>query len=202
MQKHRVNDQIWARELRIVGPEGEDFGTMSLEDSLAKAKELKLDLVEVAAKADPPVAKIMNYGKFKFEQEKREKEARKKQKALQLKEVKLRPKIGDHDKEFKVNHALEFLHEGFKVKMTIMFSGREMAHTEIGRELLDQVAAQIVPVHGKVESPPRLEGRNLSMTITPRQGVGKKLTPEEIAELTRDPDDEAEGPGAEAEDAG
>lgn len=198
MQKHRVNAQIWAKEVRVVGPEGEDFGILTIEDALAKAKELKMDLVEVAAKAQPPVTKIMNYGKFKFEQEKREREARKKQKAISLKEVKLRPKIGDHDREFKIGHGIQFLQEGNKLKVTVMFTGREMAHTELGRELLKEVTKDL-DVWGKVESTPRLEGRNMSMIVSPRQGVGQKLTAEEVRKL--DPnvqDEEAEEETAEA----
>lgn len=149
-----------------MGAEGEDLGVLAIEEALAVAKQQKLDLVEVAPQAKPPVTKIMNYGKFVFELERREREARKKQKATSLKEVKLRPKIGDHDREFKVGKGIEFLQQGHKLKVTIMFSGREMAHTEIGRELLNEVKKDLLE-YGKVESPPRLEGRNLSMTIAP-----------------------------------
>jgi translation initiation factor IF-3 len=134
----------------------------------------------VAPQAKPPVTKIMNYGKFVFELERREREARKKQKATSLKEVKLRPKIGDHDREFKVGKGIEFLKQGHKLKVTIMFSGREMAHTEIGRELLDEVKIELLE-HGKVESPPRLEGRNLSMTIAPT-AEAKKAALDKVAQ--------------------
>ncbi len=167
MQKHRVNEQIWAAALRVVGAEGEDLGQLTVEEALNAARAAKLDLVEVAPNANPPVAKIMNYGKFKFEQEKREREARKKQKAFSLKEVKLRPKIEDHDREFKISHGIEFLKQGHKLKVTVMFSGREMAHTERGHELLAGVT-KVLEQYGKIEAPPRLEGRNLSTTIAPK----------------------------------
>lgn len=179
--KHRINDQIWAKELRVVDEGGEDRGILPVQEALAIAKQSKLDLVEVAPNAKPPVAKIMNYGKYKFEQEKREREARKKQKASSLKEVKLRPKIGDHDREFKIGHGIEFLRAGHKLKVTVMFSGREMAHQEIGRELLDLVKGDLLE-HGKVEAPPKMEGRNLSMTIAPKQGLGVVLDDEDEIE--------------------
>lgn len=183
-----------------MGAEGEDLGVLPIEEALAVAKTQKLDLVEVAPQAKPPVTKIMNYGKFVFELERREREARKKQKATSLKEVKLRPKIGDHDRDFKVGKGIEFLQQGHKLKVTIMFSGREMAHTEIGRELLDDVQKDLL-AYGKVESPPRLEGRNLSMTIAPTAEAKKaaldKITPHgdkyadrEDSDEDRDPDEE------------
>lgn len=156
----------------MVGSNGEDLGILTVPEALEIARKEKLDLVEVAPNARPPVAKIMNYGKFKFEAEKRDRDARKKQNATGLKEVKLRPKIGDHDREFKTARGIEFLRQGNKLKVTIMFSGREMAHTEIGRELLELVKEDLLE-HGKVEAPPRLEGRNLSMTIAPLASAKK-----------------------------
>jgi translation initiation factor IF-3 len=156
----------------VVGSKGEDLGILPVPEALELARTEKLDLVEVAPNARPPVAKIMNYGKFKFEAEKRDRDARKKQNATGLKEVKLRPKIGDHDREFKTNRGIDFLKQGNKLKVTIMFSGREMAHTEIGRELLELVKQDLLE-HGKIEAPPRLEGRNLSMTIAPLASAKK-----------------------------
>lgn len=190
-----------------MGADGEDLGILSAPEALELAKKQKLDLVEVAPHAKPPVAKIMNYGKFMFEQDRREREARKKQKATSLKEVKLRPKIGDHDREFKVGKGIEFLKLGHKLKVTIMFSGREMAHTEIGRALLDDVKEDLLEF-GKVESHPRLEGRNLSMTIAPL-AAAKKAALEKVATVekyedkkrsAKDEDDAGEAPTESADE--
>lgn len=203
--KHRINTQIWCNEVRVVGSKGEDLGILSVPEALELAKKEKLDLVEVAPNARPPVAKIMNYGKYKFEAEKRDRDARKKQKATGLKEVKLRPKIGDHDREFKTSRGIEFLKQGNKLKVTIMFSGREMAHTEIGRELLDRVKEDLIE-HGKVESHPRLEGRNLSMTIAPLASAKKAAVdkstarPERHGEKKTNSESEESAPEVDADD--
>ena len=142
----RINEEIRARELRVVGPENEQIGIMSGREALALAEEQHLDLVEIAPNAKPPVARIMNYGKYRYEQQKREKEAKKKQKIVTLKEVKLRPHIEDHDFYVKMKNASKFLAEGNKVKVTIMFRGRELSHPELGMAVLTRFAeGRIMP---------------------------------------------------------
>lgn len=137
---------------------------MTTQDALRRAQDAGLDLVEVAPTAVPPVCRIIDYSKYKYEQEKREKEARKKQKIVHLKEVRLGPKIGEHDYQFKLRNLEEFLKKGDKVKVTMMFRGREMAHMDLGRKLLDRLASEISSI-GEVEENPRLEGRIISMVI-------------------------------------
>ena len=140
---------------------------MDVETALAAAIEQGLDLVEVAPMARPPVARIMDYGKFKFEQAKAARAAKKKQHVIHLKEVKYRPGIDDHDFDFKTRHAREFLADGNKVKVTMMYRGRQMAHIELGREVLDRVALELKDI-GKIEQEPKLEGRNMSMVLAPK----------------------------------
>ncbi len=153
--------------VRVIGPGGEQLGILPTEEALAKAQELGLDLVEVAATARPPVVKIMDYGKFKFEEAKAARAAKKKQHVIQLKEVKFRPGIDDHDFEFKTRHAREFLVEGNKVKVTMMYRGRQIAHLDLGKAVLDRVAAAVADV-GKVEMEAKLEGRNMTMVLAPK----------------------------------
>jgi translation initiation factor IF-3 len=141
---------------------------MSPREALQIAIDSGLDLVEVAPAAKPPVCKVMDVGRYKYEQSKREREARKKQHIISIKEVKLRPNIEDNDFQTKIRNAIRFLEEGDKVKVTIMFRGREMSHTELGRELLDRVA-EVVKDQGNVERTAKLEGRNMSMIVTPKQ---------------------------------
>ncbi len=162
----RVNEGIRAREVRLIGPDGNQFGIKPLQEALALADEMELDLVEVAPQAQPPVCKIMDYGKYRYEQTVKMKEARKKQSVVTYKEMKLRPKIDRHDYETKRKHIERFLRSGFKVKVTIMFRGREMTHTELGRNLLEQVAEELAEL-GTVESMPKLEGRNMQMVMAP-----------------------------------
>jgi translation initiation factor IF-3 len=140
---------------------------MPTREALARAREEGLDLVEVAANAAPPVARIMDYGKFKYEQSKKAKETRRKAKQIEVKEVKMRPKIDEHDYDFKTRNAKKFLQEGDKVKMTIMFRGREMAHTEFGIRILEKVAADVAD-SAVVERPPKIEGRNMTMILSPK----------------------------------
>jgi len=161
-----VNDGIRAREVRVVGPDGKQIGIKPLEEALRLAEEMDLDLVEVAPLADPPVCKIMDYGKYRYEQTVKMKEARKKQAVVSFKEMKMRPKIDRHDYEIKKRHIERFLKAGHKVKVTVMFRGREMTHTEKGLELLQQLAEEVSEL-GSVESEPRLEGRNMQMILTP-----------------------------------
>ena len=153
--------------MRVIANNGDQLGVLTVDEALALAQEQGLDLVEVAPLARPPVVKIMDYGKFKFEQAKAARAAKKKQHVIHLKEVKYRPGIDDHDFEFKTRHAREFLADGNKVKVTMMFRGRQMAHTELGRDVLDRVAAELKDI-GKIEQDPKLEGRNLTMVLAPK----------------------------------
>ncbi len=162
----RVNDGIRAREVRVVGPDGKQIGIKPIEEALRLAEEMDLDLVEVAPLADPPVCKIMDYGKYRYEQTVKMKEARKKQAVVSFKEMKMRPKIDRHDYEIKKRHIERFLKAGHKVKVTVMFRGREMTHTEKGLELLQQLAEEVAEL-GTVESEPKLEGRNMQMILAP-----------------------------------
>jgi translation initiation factor IF-3 len=162
----RINRQIRISPVRVIGDDGEQLGIMPVEEAIEAAEELGLDLVEVAPDSRPPVVRIMDYGKYKYEQARKARHAKKKQHNVHLKEVKFRPGIEEHDMEFKMRHARRFLEEGNKVKATMMFRGRQMAHPELGREVLDQVAKDLEDV-SKVESRPKLEGRNMIMVLVP-----------------------------------
>ena len=163
----RVNRQIRISPVRVITNTGEQLGVLPIDQALAAAEERGLDLVEVAPLARPPVVKIMDYGKFKFEEAKAARAAKKKQHVILLKEVKYRPGIDDHDFDFKTRHAREFLGEGNKVKVTMMYRGRQMAHIELGKAVLDRVAAALADV-GKVEMDAKLEGRNMTMVLAPK----------------------------------
>ena len=163
----RVNDDIKVREIRLVGEAGDQLGIMSPREAMQIAMESGLDLVEVAPAAKPPVCKIMDVGRYKYEQSKRERETRKRQHIISMKEVKLRPNIEDNDFQTKVKNAIRFLEEGDKVKVTIMFRGREMSHPELGQELLNRVS-EVVKELANVERSAKLEGRNMSMIISPK----------------------------------
>jgi translation initiation factor IF-3 len=163
----RVNRQIRISPLRVIAADGSQMGIMDVEAALAAAVDQGLDLVEVAPMARPPVVRIMDYGKFKFEQAKMARQAKKKQHVIHLKEVKYRPGIEDHDFETKTRHAREFLEDGNKVKVTMMFRGRQIAHPELGREVVDRVALTLADV-AKIESPAKLEGKSMIMILTPR----------------------------------
>jgi len=162
-----VNRQIRISPLRVIAPDGSQMGIMEVDAALAAAQEQGLDLVEVAPMARPPVVRIMDYGKFKFEQAKQARVAKKKQHVIQLKEVKYRPGIDDHDFDFKTRHAREFLGDGNKVKVTMMFRGRQIAHLELGKAVLDRVATSLADV-GKIEADAKLEGRNMTMVLAPK----------------------------------
>ena len=166
-RRTRVNRQIRISPVRVITGDGEQLGVMPVEQALAAAEERGLDLVEVAPMARPPVVKIMDYGKYKFEEAKAARAAKKKQHVIQIKEVKYRPGIDDHDFDFKTRHAREFLEEGNKVKVTMMYRGRQMAHVELGRAVLDRVAAELADV-AKIESDAKLEGRNMIMVLAPK----------------------------------
>jgi len=162
-----VNRQIRISPVRVIDDKGEQMGVLPVEEALAIAQERGLDLVEVAPMARPPVVKIMDYGKFKFEEAKAARAAKKKQHVIHLKEVKMRPGIDDHDFDFKTRHAREFLLEGNKVKVTMMYRGRQLAHVDLGRKVLDRVAEQCADI-GKVEMDAKLEGRNMTMVLAPK----------------------------------
>ena len=162
----RINERIRAREVRLVGADGEQIGVKPLPEALHIAREHDLDLVEVAPNANPPVCKIMDFGKFKYEQDVRRKESRRKTSNVVIKEMKFRPKIDEHDYTTKTKHVERFLNEGSKVKITIMFRGREMAHPKLGKRILDRIAEQVKDV-GNVEAAPRVDGRNMLMVLAP-----------------------------------
>jgi translation initiation factor IF-3 len=163
----RVNRQIRISPVRVIGPDGAQLGIMDLEAAFSQADQHGLDLVEVAATARPPVVRIMDYGKFKFEQAKQARLAKKKQHVIELKEVKYRPGIDDHDFDTKTRHARRFLEEKNKVKVTMMFRGRQIAHPELGQAVLDRVAQQLSDV-SKIESSGRLEGKSMTMILAPK----------------------------------
>jgi translation initiation factor IF-3 len=163
----RVNRQIRISPVRVIGPDGAQLGIMDLEAAFTQADSHGLDLVEVAATARPPVVRIMDYGKFKFEQAKQARLAKKKQHVIELKEVKYRPGIDDHDFDTKTRHARRFLEEKNKVKVTMMFRGRQIAHPELGQAVLERVAQQLADV-SKIESAGRLEGKSMTMILAPK----------------------------------
>ncbi|EFV14000.1 translation initiation factor IF-3 [Segniliparus rugosus] len=166
----RINDRIRVPEVRLVGPGGEQVGIVRVEEALRLAIEADLDLVEVAPDARPPVCKIMDYGKFRYEAAQKARESRKHQQNTVIKEQKLRPKIDDHDYETKKGHVVRFLDSGAKVKVTIMFRGREQSRPELGHRLLQRLGAD-VSEHGFVETVPRLDGRNMTMILAPHRGA-------------------------------
>nr|WP_318527619.1 translation initiation factor IF-3 [Actibacterium sp. XHP0104] len=161
-----MNGRIRSPEIRLIGAEGENIGVVTPERGMALAEQAGLDLVEISPNATPPVCKIMDFGKFKYEQQKRESEARKKQKIIEVKEVKFRPGTDTHDYEVKMRNVIKFLEKGDKVKITLRFRGREMAHQNLGRELLERVAEDVKEI-GKVENMPKMEGRQMIMMIGP-----------------------------------
>jgi len=176
-QEVRVNDRIRIPTVRVIGPDGEQIGILAIREALAYAQERSLDLVEVSPTAKPPVCRVMDYGKFKYEQNKKQQKARRKQHTSQLKEVKMRPKIETHDYEFKVGHAREFLSHHDKVKFTVTFRGREMAHQDSGRRLLAKAVKDLEDI-GQIENPARMEGRNMVLLMVPRATpVKPKATP-------------------------
>ena len=162
----RINDRIRAQEIRLIGADGENVGVVSPNRAMMMAEEAGLDLVEISPNAVPPVCKIMDFGKFKYETQKKEGEAKKKQKIIEIKEIKFRPGTDTHDYEVKMRSVLKFLEDGDKVKVTLRFRGREMAHMDLGRELLERVAKDVEEV-GKIESMPKVEGRQMVMMVGP-----------------------------------
>ncbi|WP_373855394.1 translation initiation factor IF-3 [Desulfocucumis palustris] len=166
----RINEEIRAREVRVVDPEGNQLGIMPLREALRVAEEKQLDLVEIAPQAKPPVCRIMDFGKHKYEQSKRDKEAKKKQRIINIKEVKMRPNIEDHDFNVKSKNAARFLKDGDKVKATIIFRGREIVHPGLGQQLLVKLAEELKDM-ANVERHPKLEGKNMIMILAPKLDV-------------------------------
>ena len=177
-----MNERIRVREVRVIGADSEQLGVMTPEEALVKAREVGLDLVEVAANSKPPVCRIMDYGRYKYEQKKKRTGQNKKAHAAALKEVKLRPGTDVHDLGFKLENARKFLLEGDKVKVTVMFRGREMVHTNRGRQQLQEVLKQLTPL-AKLENPPRMEGRFMSMILVgDREAIAEARREAEAAE--------------------
>src|SRR5712691_12501125 len=174
----RVNDAIRASQVRLIGESGEQLGIKPTREALEYAYSKNLDLVEVAAQADPPVAKVMDWGKYRYEQEQKAKLARKHQTQINVKEIKLRPKIGIHDYKTKKGHVVRFLNDRAKVKVTIMFRGRETTHPERGRDLLMRLAEDVQEI-GMVEAQPVLDGRNMVMVLAPTKNAGVKRDAED-----------------------
>ena len=162
----RRNDQIRAREVRLIGAESEQLGIVDRNEALQMAREAGLDLVEVAATADPPVCRIMDYGRFKYEAQKKKQEAKKRQTVIQIKEIKLRPKTDEHDYQTKVNHIRRFIEDGDRCKVTIFFRGREIVHKDRGQTMLDRVVEDTKDI-AKMEQEARAEGRTLFMMLAP-----------------------------------
>jgi translation initiation factor IF-3 len=165
---HRINGEINAPEVRLVGIEGEPIGVVKVTEAFRLAEEANVDLVEIAPTAEPPVCRLMDYGKFKYQEQKKAHEAKLKQKQVLIKEVKFRPQTDDHDYQTKMRNLVRFLGEGDKAKITLRFRGREMAHQEFGIKLLERVRDELVE-HAQVESMPRLEGRQMVMMLAPKK---------------------------------
>ncbi len=167
-EKTRVNEAIKSPKVRLIDDEGGQLGIVAVEDAIEMAEDKGLDLVEVSGKSDPPVCRIMDYGKFKYQQSKKQHDAKKKQAVIRIKEIKLRPKTEEHDFQFKLKHAIGFLKDGNKVKVTLQYRGRELAFTHMGIELLERFASEADEI-GEVESKPRAEGRTTFMILAPKK---------------------------------
>jgi translation initiation factor IF-3 len=163
-----INEEIRDKEVRLIDADGSMVGVLSAKEAQKLANQKNLDLVKISPNAEPPVCKIMDYGKYMFEQAKKDKEARKNQKIISIKEVRLSPSIEEHDFEFKMKNAAKFLKDGDKVKVSVKFRGREMNHTSLGREVLENFAEQLKDV-GSMDRAPKLEGKNMSMILNPKQ---------------------------------
>ena len=171
---HQINEEILDKEVRLIGDQGEQLGIMSAQEALKIAVEKELDLVKIAPGSNPPVCKVMDYGKFRFEQAKKEKEAKKNQRVIEIKEIRMSPGIGENDFNTKLKNGQKFLTDGDRVKVSVRFRGREMAHTEIGEQLLKDFAAKCEDI-ATLDKNPKLEGRNMSMFLSPKpQAPAKK----------------------------
>lgn len=172
-KKHRVNEIIRVKEVRLIGSDGSQLGVVPTEQALNLAREEGFDLVEVAPNEKPPVCRIMDFGKFKYAQSKRVHDAKRKQKQLLVKEMKMRPKTDEHDYQFKVKHVRRFLSEGNKAKITIMFRGRELSHPDLGKKILDRLIEDLSDA-SIVEQEPKREGRNMTMLLGPKAGKAQE----------------------------
>jgi translation initiation factor IF-3 len=190
----RINDAIRVPNVRLIGEEGEQLGIKATDEAREYAYSKNLDLVEVAAQADPPVVRVMDYGKYRYELEQKAKLARKHQTQIQIKEIKLRPKIGIHDYETKKGHVVRFLNQRAKVKVTIMFRGREREHSERGRDLLMRMAEDVKEI-GLIETQPLLEGRNMTMVLGPTKNAGVKSDAEDENALGSEEELQGDGNG-------
>ena len=171
---HQINEEILDKEVRLIGDQGEQLGILSAQEALKIAVEKELDLVKIAPGSNPPVCKVMDYGKFRFEQAKKEKEAKKNQRVIEIKEIRMSPGIGENDFNTKLKNGQKFLNDGDRVKVSVRFRGREMAHTEIGEQLLKDFAAKCSDI-ATLDKNPKLEGRNMSMFLSPKpQAPAKK----------------------------
>ncbi len=177
----RINEEITAKTVRLIGVDGSQLGVFAIADALRAAERQNLDLVEIAPNADPPVCKVLDYAKYRYEQDRKAKVARKKQSKVEIKEMKFRPKIDVGDYETKKAHVMRFLKKGAKVKITIMFRGREMAHPEQGKMVLDRLAEDLKPF-ANVEQQPLMEGRNMHMLVAPIKGAFDKIDIPETSE--------------------
>lgn len=177
---HEINEEIIDKELRVISDDGEQLGIMSAEEALKIAEEKELDLVKISPMAKPPVCKIMDYGKYRFEQAKREKEAKKNQRIMEVKEIRMSPSIGENDLGTKLKAALKFLADGDRVKVSIRFRGREMAHTNIGEQILRDFADKCSEL-ANLDKQPKLEGRNMSMFLSPKSAQAVKKAQKEAA---------------------
>ena len=176
-----INEEIYARTVRLIGVDGSQLGVFNIADARRVAESQNLDLVEIAPNADPPVCKVLDYAKYRYEQDRKAKAARKKQSKVEIKEMKFRPKIDVGDYETKKSHVMRFLKKGAKVKITIMFRGREMAHPEQGKMVLDRLAEDLKPF-ANVEQQPLMEGRNMHMLVAPIKGAFDKIDIPETSE--------------------
>ena len=191
---HQINEEILDKEVRLIGDQGEQLGIMSVEEALRVATERELDLVKIAPGSTPPVCKIMDYGKFRFEQAKKEKEAKKNQRVIEIKEIRMSPGIDTNDFNTKLKNAQKFLNDGDRVKVSVRFRGREMAHTEIGADLLKDFAAQCAEI-ANLDKAPKLEGRTMSMFLSPKP----QTPPKKPAKPKQPKTAEESAPAAEAE---
>jgi translation initiation factor IF-3 len=182
----RINERIRVPQVRVIGEEGEQLGVLDIRDAIRAAREKGLDLVEVAATADPPVCRIIDFGKFQYEAKKKANEAKKKQVTITVKEVKFRPGTDDHDYEYRMKHAREWLEEGDKVKATIWFRGREMTHRELGSRILERLEKDLIDV-GEVEARPRMEGNQMFIIVGPKRHKSAKDHPPQHPPRTEAP---------------
>ena len=186
---HQINEEILDKEVRLIGDQGEQLGIMSAQEALKIAVERELDLVKIAPGSNPPVCKVMDYGKFRFEQAKKEKEAKKNQRVIEIKEIRMSPGIGENDFNTKLKNGQKFLTDGDRVKVSVRFRGREMAHTEIGEQLLKDFAAKCADI-ATLDKNPKLEGRNMSMFLSPKPQTPAKKPAKPKAPKNQEPQGE------------